>query len=182
MNTIQQFPIIETKDLVLRELTHDDLPGYFEIFGNAEVLKYYGLKPKDNAQDLIKRLERNIALFHKKKGMRFAICNKNNELIGTIGFKYWDKRNLKTEISYELVPKHWNKGYMTQAINAIVKFGFKHQLNRIEAWVMSDNIGSSKVLIKCGFKTEGVHRQSLKWDGKLHDIEWYSILKSDIIL
>jgi ribosomal-protein-alanine N-acetyltransferase len=180
MNTINKFPIIETEDLILRELNHDDLDGYFEIFGSEQVLKYYGLKPKGSPEELVKRLERNIALFSKKKGMRFAICDKSGKLIGTIGFKYWDKRNLKAEISYELVPQHWNKGYMPQAVKAIVKFGFEHHLNRIEAWVMSENVGSSKVLKKCGFKSEGVHRQSMSWDGKLHDIEWYSILRSDL--
>jgi len=179
MKNLKEFPHIETKRLVLRELHEDDLLSYHQLFSDERVLRYYGLKPKKEPSELLGRLNRMVKLF-PKQGIRFAICLRNTDrLIGTIGFKYWDSRSKKSEISYDLVPQYWNKGYMTEALQAVTEFGFSFDLNRIEAWVMTENDASGKVLEKCGYKSEGIHRESMMWNGKYRDLEWFSILKSD---
>lgn len=179
MRKLSEFPLLETERLLLRELNEGDLKRYHMLFSDEAVLQFYGMKPKKEPEELLGRLKRTINLF-PKKGMRFAICLKDSgDLIGTIGFKYWDTRSKKTEVSYDLMPSYWSKGYMTEALSAVVTFGFKFDLNRIEAWVMSENQGSAKVLKKTGFKSEGLHRESMMWDGKFRDLEWFAILKSD---
>ncbi len=181
MNNLKEFPVLATGKLILRQIREDDLNDYFLVYSNDKVLRYYGVKPYKSADDVLGLMKRTIGKFEKKRGVRWAICKKGEDkLIGTIGYKNWDSRSLKGEISYDLLPEYWGKGYMTQCVLAVTKFGFDNGLNRIEAWDMEENKASRQVLEKCGFIYEGTHRQSMMWAGELRNIEWFSILKSDV--
>jgi len=59
-------------------------------------------------------------------------------------------------IGYDLKPEYWNRGYMSEALNEVLDFGFnKLEINRIEAEVMRGNKGSERVLSKLDFKKKG---------------------------
>lgn len=180
MRGLIKFPILGTERLVLRELSDADIGNFFELFGDEEVLKYYGMRPYKSPEDAAGFMGRLIKKFPAKSGIRWGIIVRGQtEMIGTIGYKYWDTRSRKGEVSYELKQKFWNKGYITEALKEVVKFGFENGLNRIEAWDMKGNIASRRVLEKSGFTYEGTWREHTYWDGKLYDIEWFSILKRE---
>lgn len=63
-----------------------------------------------------------------------------------------------------------NRGYMTEAVEAVVKYGFETLgLHRIEANVMPRNARSLRVLEKCGFVNEGISRRYLRINGVWED-------------
>jgi ribosomal-protein-alanine N-acetyltransferase len=180
MEKIKVFPVFVTQRLVLREITEADIGDFFVIFSDYEVLKFYGMRPYKSPEDASGFMARLINKFKTKSGIRWAVTIKGqNEMIGTIGYKNWDTRSCKGEISYELKPKFWNKGYITEALKQVVDFGFENGLNRIEAWDMNGNIASRRVLEKSGFTHEGTWREHTYWDGKYYDIEWFSILRKE---
>ncbi len=86
------------------------------------------------------------------------------------------------EIGYIISKKEWNKGIMTEALKAVIKYLFdKVNFNRIQLRHMVDNPASGKVMLKCGMKYEGVLRQyGLKNTGERCDTTIYSILKGEI--
>lgn len=180
MKKIKVFPVLITDRLVLREITEYDIGDFFEIFGDYEILKYYGMRPYKSPEDAAGFMGRLINKFETKTGIRWAITIKeNDEMVGTIGYKNWDTRSCKGEISYELKPKYWSMGYVTEALKKVVDYGFENGLNRIEAWDMEGNIASKRVLEKSGFRYEGTWREHTYWDGKMHNIEWFSILRKE---
>jgi ribosomal-protein-alanine N-acetyltransferase len=180
MKNIKEFPKIKANNIILREIVEGDKEDFFQIFGSDDVLKYYGMRAYKSEEDSFGLMKRMINLFHTKRGIRWAITlNNSDQLIGTIGFKYWDTRSKKSEISYEIKKDLWNKGIATQAIAEVVKFGFLNGLNRIEAWDMDENQASKKVLLKNNFVLEGILREHTYWDGKFQNIEWFSILKRE---
>ena len=182
MKSIKVFPVITGEIINLREIVDSDKEAFFKIFGSDELLQYYGMRAYKTSDDSFGLMKRMINLFNTKRGIRWAITLKNsNQLIGTIGFKYWDTRSKKGEISYEIQKEYWNKGIATNAISCVVKFGFYNGLNRIEAWDMEENIASKRVLQKNSFVHEGTWRQHTYWNGKFHNIEWFSILKEDYV-
>ena len=68
---------------------------------------------------------------------------------------------------------------MTEALGAILKFGFKKVgLNRIEAVVMLENEGSVRLLGGLGFQEEGVLRKYENWGPTkgLVDVRMFSLL------
>lgn len=90
--------------------------------------------------------------FEDGQGIRWGIALKEDDrLIGTCGFHEWKKAHYKAEIGYELSPEYWRNGMMTEAIGAILEFGFRvWGLNRIEAFIDPRNVASRKLLEKLG--------------------------------
>lgn len=98
----------------------------------------YGMFPID---DIKKACEFTQRLIDDKE---FAVVMKDeNKVIGTLGFIDYNKYNSRTEIAFESMEDYWNKGLMSEAVSALLKFGFVDlNLNRIEAFVYSSNIAS----------------------------------------
>lgn len=73
-------------------------------------------------------------------------------------------------LGYKMDKDYINQGYMTEAVEAVVIYGFETLgLHRIEANVMPRNARSLRVLEKCGFEREGISRKYLKINGIWED-------------
>ena len=70
------------------------------------------------------------------------------------------------------------KGYITEAIKAVIAYGFEQMdLHSIEAVIDPDNIASEKVLQKNGFVKEAHILENELWEGKFWDTVIYSLLR-----
>ncbi|MDR0749173.1 MAG: GNAT family N-acetyltransferase [Tannerellaceae bacterium] len=84
------------------------------------------------------------------------------------------------EIGYWLGEKYWNRGIMTGAVKETVSYAFLHfpELRKIYATTFDFNIASQRVLQKAGFEREGILKQAAVKNGKVIDLHYYSMLKS----
>ena len=83
----------------------------------------------------------------------------------------------QADIGYELDPRHWNRGYATEAAHAIVDFGFRAlSLHRVWAWCVADNTGSAHVMEKLGMRLEGRLRENDYYKDRWWDTLMYGIL------
>lgn len=108
----------------------------------------------------------------------FAICL-NNKAIGGIGVHpQHDIHEKCAELGYWLAEPYWGKGYVTQAVEELIDYAFaKFDIVRLYARPFSSNVGSQKVLEKCGFKHEATLKKSIYKNGLYLD-EWiYSMIK-----
>ncbi len=174
------FPVLHTERLDLIEITQAHLADLFKLFRDEEVTRFYNLLPlkyEHEAQKLIDWFQNRFA---DKLGIRWGVALKGSQnIIGTVGFNSFTKHH-RANIGYDLQPDHWNKGYITEALRAVIHFGFNRlEVNRIEAEVMPLNIVSDKVLAKLGFTNEGILRQWMFWDDKHYDMNMFSLLRSD---
>ena len=81
--------------------------------------------------------------------------NSENEIIGTLSFKGIDDKGI-VEIGYGINEGYENKGYMTEAVRAIVKWASEQpNVNHIEAEAEENNYASIRVLEKCNFVPNG---------------------------
>ena len=65
----------------------------------------------------------------------------------------------KFEIGYWVRTKYMGQGFVTEAVNGITDFAFKHlQANRVEIRCDANNIRSAAVAKRCGFLLEGILR------------------------
>lgn len=93
-----------------------------------------------------------------KHNRDWAIRKADGELIGVISFvgDVSRKNIYSAEIGYWLAKKYWGVGIMSNSVNALCSLAFKeHKYVRLEAPVFAHNIGSQRVLEKCGFELEG---------------------------
>ncbi len=83
-------------------------------------------------------------------------------------------------MGYELGREYWNQGIMTEALPAIMDYGFNClNYNRIEAFVNYGNVRSAGLLERMGFKLDGVLREYEFNRGNFVDQYCYSLLKKD---
>lgn len=84
-------------------------------------------------------------------------------------------------IGYKINESFWNQGIATNAVAAMIDYLFNEiRINRIQAFVMPDNVYFQKVLLKNGFMREGLVRQGNVWTGKgVVDLVIFSVLRSD---
>ena len=76
--------------------------------------------------------------------------------------------------------KYWSKGYGSEARLLLLDFAFSERgFNRIWALILENNIASRRMFEKCGYKTEGVLRQSIYKNGKFQNQVIMSIFQEE---
>jgi len=178
--TWTDFPTIQTNRLELVEITQHHLKDIFNLFADENVTRYYNLLPLTVESEAQKFIDWYKNRFNDKLGIRWGISLKGEKnIIGTIGFNNFTKQH-RANIGYDLQTGYWNKGIMTEALSAVINFGFQQlEVNRIEAEVMQGNEYSEKLLTKLDFKHEGVLREWMFWNDKHYDMSMFSLLKTD---
>ena len=114
--------------------------------------------------------------------MVLGICIKeNNKLIGTVNIQEIDYINRSCHVPILIGDKEeWSKGYATEARMMALRFAFYERgMKRAWATIIDTNTASIKMHEKCGYKQEGVLRQSLYKDGVFHDQILMSILREE---
>lgn len=103
--------------------------------------------------------------------------------VGLIGLKFNanDKANRKTEIGYWLSQDFQRKGIITNSTKTLINLAFNElNLNRVQIKCAVGNTKSRNIPQRLGFTYEGMEREGeLLADGKLTDLEVYSVLKRE---
>jgi ribosomal-protein-alanine N-acetyltransferase len=174
---------ILTKRTRLRYIEITDLEAIHVLYSLPETDRYNALGIPDDIEVTRSFIEPSIAenKLPEIKNYTFAIEDKSTtEFIGLFGLKLGNPKYKRGEVWFKLYPKYWNKGYATEALVAIIDFGFDTlNLHRIEAGCAVDNIGSIKVLEKAGMTREGRGRKVLPLKSGWADNYEYAILESD---
>jgi RimJ/RimL family protein N-acetyltransferase len=143
--------IIETNRLLLRTFTELDANLIYELNLDPDVTRYTHDPVKDlaHASEILEKvIIPQYALYNHG---RWAVHVKATlEFLGWCGLKYRAELN-EIDLGYRLKKEGWGKGYATEAAYASIQYGFeKIGLQRIVGRAEIDNIGSWKVLEKCG--------------------------------
>ena len=153
---------LETDRLILRPFESSDAEAMFYGWANDDEVTKYLTWPSHTSIEITKQIIANWLLdYDKPDKINCAIILKeNNELIGGIDVVGYEENHVPV-IGYDLSRKYWNHGYMTEAFKALLSYLFSlgHQEVRIDA--MIENIGSIRVIEKCGgifLKKEALYR------------------------
>jgi len=172
---------LTTPRLVLREVKKTDAGQLFASMACPEVYSMHS-----NGFRNIADVRRYIAVLEKEyksgKHRTLAIAEKATDaLCGTITIDV-HKVFLRAELGYWIAIPHRNQGYATEAVGAVIGYGFAALgLRRIQATHSAGNPASGRVLEKAGMAYEGTLRQYNALDGRGSDAKMYAIVKPDRI-
>lgn len=172
---------IQTKRLKLRIISEEDSEQVHALLSLPETDRYNtaGIpKDKHATTELIRGW-----VLECEKGQLFPFLiekNDGNAMCGLISMRMGKPNYKRGEVSYKIFPQDWSKGYATEALEALIDFGFdKLGLHRIEAGCAVENTGSIRVLEKAGMQREGRCRQLLPLSSGWSDNFEYAILETD---
>jgi len=102
------------------------------------------------------------------------------QAVGNISVVRSSDAHEQMELGYCLGHAFWNRGIMTEAVQAVTDFLFEQVgAHRLEIWHATGNPASGKVAQKCGFTFEGVRRQAWKQGDVFWDLATYAILREE---
>lgn len=179
--------MLKTDRLLLREFEEDDWPAVLAYQTNPHYLRYSPWMQRTEA-DAREFVGTFIAWSkeHPRTKFQFAIVLQAEErLIGTCGIRvartverHSDRfSGGEADIGYELDSQFWGHGYATEAVRALLAFGFEQLgLHRIWAHCLAENTTSIRLLERIGMRREGLLRENQWQQGRWHDTLIYAIL------
>ena len=168
---------LETDRLILRPFELDDAESMFNNWASdEEVTKYLTWNTHKSIEETKEILAFWVNQYEKEERINFAIVYKeNNELIGGIDVVGYLEG--VPVIGYNLSRKYWNKGIMTEACKKVIEllFSLNHEKIIIEAMV--ENIGSNRVIQKCGGVYDSTYDDYIPKKEKTVTINKYIVYK-----
>ncbi len=150
--------ILKGPRVTLRPYQLSDALTFFRWFKDKEVIKYLGAPPPKSLKDEEKFVRKNQ---RRKNGNTFAVLNESGRLIGSAGIGF--DGGVATLGILVGEKKEWNKGYGTEIIKVLTRFGFDDKkIHRVQLKVATENKRAIKAYQKAGFTIEGTIRQAMK--------------------
>lgn len=177
----KEFPVLETERLILRKFTLEDAIDVLSIRSDQRVMDHMDSKGHLDIQQTEEFIKENFETYNRENGIFWAIIEKESgTFLGDLAFWRIDAKNCRAEIGYTLKPDFWGKGFMKEAMDAALRFGFNElNLHSYEANINPDNMNSRKILERTGFKKEAYFRENYYFDGRFLDSEIYCLLERD---
>jgi len=174
-------PTLKTSRLTLRKMTVEDANDMYSYASLDEVCKYLLWTPHynvDTTQGYLEMVRRN---YRRGEAADWAISlDKEQRMIGTVGFSAVDIENNSVEIGYVLNPVYWGNGYAREALAKVTEIAFTQLgAHRAQLRIMDGNVRSEHVALACGYKKEGTLRDMLLVKGKYCTIHFYSMLSDE---
>lgn len=156
----------------------EDAYNMYIMRSDDQVMQYLDRPKATSASEMEGKIRQIYADTDTGSCIQWTICRPDDDqLIGNICIWNIDKQHHRGELGYMLRREYHMQGYMMEAIEKVVDFGFNNiHLHSLEGHVTPKNIPSIKVLERNGFVREAYYRENYLWKGEFIDTAVYSLL------
>lgn len=169
--------MIRTDRLLLRPFKLDDVDDVLAYASDPEWARYLTAPIQYTLEDAQSFVEGNSNSEWKNNSM-FAI-EFEGRVVGAIAVRF-DSTNELAMLGYSIARPHWNKGLMTEAVQAIIDWAFgEFGMAKVYSFADVENVGSWRVMEKVGMTREGTLRSHGELRGVRQDFHYYGILRSE---
>lgn len=168
----EPWKVLETENLIIREICLEDLDELYSIYADKTVTRYIeDLYERPKEIEFTKAYIKNMYAFYGY-GLWVVILKHTGKLIGRIGLSNREVAGkLEVELGYLVGTEYQNKGYAFEACTAILEFARnKLCLEKLNIFTQKENSPSVKLARKLGFHLS----TEVSIDGKEHS--WYELL------
>lgn len=152
------FPTLYTDRLILRKVLRNDSNLIHKLHSDPVINAFVGRENVATLKQAQEYIERINGMVKKKECLYWVITLSNNDtLIGSVCCWNFDHESDIVEIGYEMLPDFQRKGYMKEALQAVLELTFNNlKAKVITAFPSSDNINSVTILKKLNFVVENL--------------------------
>lgn len=177
MSTFLSLPKqIKTARLFLRPWQLADLDDVMLYAANADWARYLPI-PWPHLREHAEEFIRNEIANDPKINAGYAIIHEA-KVVGGLDVRL-KADTMRAELGYSIAPWLWGQGLMTEAVKEVINlvFSLNPGIIKISACADSRNIGSIRVMEKCGMQREALFRQQKIIRGETRDEVWCGILR-----
>lgn len=171
------FPIIETKNLLLRRMNDNDRYDLFEMRNNPNMIEYTDSKIDETIDETKKYIEKMNKGMEENKWIIWAIEHKlHKKIIGSISIWNINEEQINGELGYGIMPNFQGKGFMKEALLNVVGYGFDvMNLKELLAYTEASNEASIRLLEKCHFIEIGKVEEEGYYKKQVFQMSIYSL-------
>lgn len=109
-----------------------------------------------------------------------AVCNEEDEYLGTVSLKQVDDRNKNAEYAIAMRRKALGTGASLAGTREILRIAFEElELHRVYLNVVGENVRADRFYEKTGFRYEGTFQEHMFINGRFRNLKWYGITKQE---
>jgi len=151
------FPTLMSKRLRLRRFETRDLAGLHACFGDQAAMRFWNIPASRTMAETEKELRWLRKTTSPYEHLAWAVCKKTDDrCIGMVNYHHRDARNRRLELGYIIAPKQQRKGFATEALQALFDYCSQElRVHRLEALIHPDNVASTRLAKRLGFRCEG---------------------------
>jgi len=170
------------EDIHLSYMQHNDAETFVELLQDKEIHDQTAVLPFPYTLEESKEwIDINQKKVSEGTCMQWAIRKTDGVPIGCIGYQGLSQTHNtfhhRDEIGYWLGKPYWNQGIMTMVVKKVCEIGIERfGLKRIDAPVFAHNLGSIRVLEKCGFHNEGILKKAYYKNGEYIDGKMFVLI------
>jgi RimJ/RimL family protein N-acetyltransferase len=174
---------VETDRLLLRPYEEGDLDAIADLLSIPEVMRYLFEEPLSR-EEAAATLHRRIPMRKiEQEGDRLALVftlRESGTVIGTVNLTLRSEEHRQGEIGYVFHPDHQGRGYATEAMQALLDYGFQTgRFHRIYGRCDARNFPSARLMERLGMRREA-HFVENEWFKGVWGSEFmYAILKRE---
>lgn len=175
----------ETDRLILRDYTEADRQNYIQLKSDKDTMYYLqdiqlfaGEEADADFDNVLTDMRDNPRKFYflhiEEKG--------SHAQVGTVGYTVESETPVGKLVhaGYFSYRQYWGNGYMTEAMKKVLEFAFtQNNVYRLSTGCLAENIGSERVMQKCGMIKEAEHIEWEWHDGRMKTRVEYRMLRSD---
>ena len=153
----QEQPTLVSGDITIRPPTSSDTHSVFESCQDADIQEYTTVPTPYKYEDAEYFVNSIVADGFKSNSLLALCIDYKGTFAGIVSLQGFDGRDHLAKVGYWVSKGMRGKGVALQATLMICDYGFKTMgLRRIEGLVLPGNLGSGRVLTKCGFEREAL--------------------------
>ena len=164
---------ITTTRLILGTIRECDFDAMMAIFKSDAVKATYMVPDLPTRDTEMKLFTRIRELSERDDRYVFGIFLED-KLIGLLNDTEISGKTI--EVGYAIHPDYWGKGYMTEALSAVIPFLFSARFDEVIAGAFECNPASLRVMEKSGMKRSNL-KAEVEYRGVTHKCVYYSIKK-----
>jgi len=149
-------PDLHSPRLLMRPFVLDDALALFSWASDPEVTRYLRFHLHEDVSESKRVISHWIEEMRTPPFFHWAIVhNQTGSVFGSIGLEVVNKKDCFGEVGYCIAKRMWNQGYTTEALKAVLEFGFRVAVFfRIQGCYSVCNPASGCVMHKAGMEVE----------------------------
>lgn len=178
----KHFHELHTNRLLLRPLQLADAEAMFEYTSVPENFRFLRREPHVSVEEDRIFIQNVLDGYRQHREFVWGICiYGENRLIGTCRLFDFHLDEMTCEVSYLIHPKLHGCGIATEAVTRLVQYTFEElTFQKVYARCVDQNIGSVRVMQKCGMKLEKNLPHHSEQHGIWQDFLLYSITAKEV--